>query len=185
MKTYFRLAIVLALALVSWWFQDFLQETPIVSPPTDKHFPDYFMENFTITSMDETGQPAFILKAKRLLHFADDDFTEMSFPIIEFKEASGDWSISANRAKIFKDKNVIHFYDDVKVQRILLKSNNQLNIDTHYLKVNTENKIAETDQQAHIESQDFELDTLGMIFNSKQGIIELKSKVKGFYEAAQ
>jgi len=181
MKHYFRLFIVLALALVSWWFQDFLQKTPIIKPPTDEHFPDYFMENFTVTNMDNTGQPAYILKAKRLQHFADDDSIEISSPVIEFKEANGDWSISADKAHIVKDKNIIHLYENVKMQRLVSKAGKQLSITTGYLKINTQNRIAETDQRAHIKTQDVELNTLGMVFNGKQGILSLKSKVEGFY----
>ncbi len=185
MKTYIRLAIVLALALVSWWFQDFLQDTPIIKPAADEHFPDYFMENFAITSMNKKGQPTYILKAQRLQHFADDDSAEIFLPIIDFKEVNGKLIITANKATILKDKNIIHLYENVNIQRTLLKSGKPLNISTHYLKVDTKNKIAETDQQAHIKSQNFELDTLGMVFKASQGILELKSKVKGIYETAQ
>lgn len=179
MKNYIGLSIVLALALASWWFQDYLQKPAAVKSQTDERFADYFMENFTITSMDDSGQPTYILKAQYLQHFADDGSTEILFPVIKFKEANGDWSISANRAKILKDKNIIHLYDNVKMQRILSNSSNALSINTHYLKINTQNKIVETDQQAHIKTQNFELDTLGMVFNSRQGILELKSEVKG------
>lgn len=182
MKTYFRLALVLLLALASWWFQDFLQETPIVKPKKDEHFPDYFMENFTITNMDETGKPAYILTAKHMQHFADDDSTEITQPVIEFKEADGDWSISAQRANFTGNSNIIHLYDDVKIRRSPTTKLKPLFIDTTYLKIDTKSKIAETDKLAHLRTQDFELDTLGMVFDNNQGILKLKSNVKGIYE---
>jgi lipopolysaccharide export system protein LptC len=185
MKNYFRLAFVLALALVSWWFQDFMLKSPILKQPKDAHFPDYFMENFTVTSMDSNGKSAYVLKAQRLQHFSDDDSVEISLPIIEFKDTNGDWSISANRAQILKDKNIIHLYENVLIERLQSETSTPLNISTSYLTINTLNRIVETDQQAHIKTHDAELDTLGMVFNGKQGILNLQSKVKGFYEPSQ
>ena len=185
MKTFISLAIVLALVLLSWWFQDFLQDTPIITQKKDEHFPDYFMQNFTITSMDENGQPAYILQARRMEHFADDDSTDIFEPLIQFKEANGDWSISAQKAQILKNKNIIHLYQKVKVRRSASNNHGPLSIDTDYLKINTENKIAETDDLAHLKTQDFELDTQGMVFDNKQGILKLKSNIKGTYEPAK
>jgi lipopolysaccharide export system protein LptC len=185
MKAHISLIIVLALALLSWWFQDFLQDTPIITVKKDEHFPDYFMENFTVTSMNDQGQPAYILQAKKMEHFADDDSTDIYQPLIQFKDANGDWSISAQKAQILKDKNIIHLYQKVKVHRLQSKTRTPLSIETRYLSINTETKIAETDELAHLKTQNLELDTRGMVFDNKQGILKLKSSIKGTYEPAR
>lgn len=185
MKTHIGLIIVLALALLSWWFQDFLQDTPIINTQKNTHFPDYFMENFTITNMNKQGQPAYILQARKMQHFADDDSTEIDQPLIQFKDENGHWSISAQRAKILQDKNTIHLYENVKVLRTASKTRGPLSIETHYLTVNTESKIAQTDKLAHLKTQNFELDSRGMVFDNKLGILQLKSNIKGKYEPAK
>ncbi|MDH5472655.1 MAG: LPS export ABC transporter periplasmic protein LptC, partial [Gammaproteobacteria bacterium] len=117
MRTTTSLFIVLVLALLSWWLQDLWQETPIVHTIKEEHFPDYFMENFTITTMNKQGQPSYILTAKRLDHFADDDTTEIIQPHILFKETKGDWSISAQRAHILTNNNIVHLYNNVNITR--------------------------------------------------------------------
>ena len=185
MKTFISLIIILALALLSIWLQDIFKETPIVKIKKDKHFPDYFMENFSITSMDENGQPSYVLTAQRMEHFADDDSAELVKPLIEFQDTNGNWSIAADRAHLLGDKSVIHLYDNVKVTRMNSASSGSLAIETSYLKIHTENKIAETDRQAHIKTRDLELDTLGMVFDNSQGILQLMSKVKGSYAPVQ
>ena len=182
MRTTTSLLIVLVLALISWWLQDFWKETPIIKTVKDEHFPDYFMENFTITTMNKQGQPAYVLTAKRLDHFADDDTTEIIQPSIVFKEAGGDWSISAERAHILTSNNIIHLYDNVNIIREPTDRQKYLSIKTAYLKVHTDNKIAETDILAHIKTQQLELDTTGMVFDSNKGILKLLSEVKGSYE---
>ena len=181
MKTFISLIVVLALALLSLWLQDIFQQTPIVKTTKDEHFPDYFMENFRITNMNNEGQPDYILKAERMLHYADDGSTEVSKLHIEFIEQNGNWTIAADRALLQKDSNIIHLYDQVKVRRSGSDSRDPLSIDTEYLKIHTENKVAETDQLAHLKTQDFELDTQGMVFDNRQGILKLISSVKGRY----
>ena len=185
MRTTTSLIIVLILALLSWWLQDFWQETPIIKARKDEHFPDYFMENFTITNMNKQGQADYILTAKRLEHFADDNSTEITQPHILFKDIDGDWSISAQLAHIQTDNNIIHLYNNVNIIRAPSNRQQALSITTEYLKVYTDNKIAETDKLAHIKTQQLELDTTGMVFDNNKGILKLLSEVKGTYETVQ
>lgn len=184
MKTFISLMIVVALALFSLWLQDLFKETPIVRLKKDEHFPDYFLENFTITRMNEDGQPAYILEADRLEHFADDDTADLLRPVIEFRGNADDWTISARRATIMPNRTVIHLYDNVKVRRQNPNNRRPLSIDTDYLKINTESKIAETDRPAHLKMDNMELDTIGMVFDNSQGILKLNSDVKGSYAPA-
>ncbi|MDH5764538.1 MAG: LPS export ABC transporter periplasmic protein LptC [Gammaproteobacteria bacterium] len=185
MRTTTSLIIILILALASWWLKDFWQETPIVKTIKNEHFPDYFMENFTITNMNRQGEPDYILSASRLDHFADDDSTEIIKPHIIFKEEDGDWSISAQRARILKKTNIIHLYDEVQIIRVASVAQQPLTIKTDYLKVQPDHKIAETDRLAYIKTQQLELKTTGMIFDNNKGILKLLSNVKGSYDTGQ
>ena len=185
MKSYIRLFIVLVLALLTWWLQDFIQPTPTFIKQKDVHFPYYFMENFTTTSMNELGQIAYILKARRTEHFADDDSTDIYEPFIQIKDANGDWRITAQKAQVLTDKNIIHLYQNVHVIRSATTRRGPLSIQTEYLKINTATKIADTDEPAHLKTQNFELDTQGMVFDNSQGILKLKSNIKGTYETAR
>ena len=181
MRTFISLIIVVTLALLSLWFQELFKETPIIKAKKDSHFPDYFMENFSLTSLNQQGEPAYIVNGQRLEHFADDNSAELQQPVIEFRSDQGHWSISANRATIYADETVIHLYENVQLRRMAGDNRNPLSIDTEYLKIHTEDKIAETDQLAHLKTGDLELDTQGMVFDNRQGILKLLSEVKGRY----
>ena len=181
MKTYISLAIVLSLALLSWWFQDFIQQTPIIEQKKDAHFPDYFMQNFTTTSMNEKGQAVYILQASRMEHFADDDSIDIYKPLIQFKDTKGNWSISANKAQILKNKNIIHLHENVKVLRSASTTRDALSIETEYLQVDTDTQIAKTEAATHLKTQNFELDTQGVVFDNKKGILKLTSNIKGIH----
>ena len=185
MRTFLSLVIVFALALISIWFQDLFKEPTSIIEEKDEHFPDYFMENFTVTQMNDQGQIAYVLQARRMQHFADDDSSEMESPLIQFHDEKGDWSIAAQRALILNDKKLIHLYDQVQVRRSSSDARGQLAIDTDYLRINTDMKIAETDKPAHVKTDELELDTVGILFDNRQGILKLKSRVRGRYDPIQ
>ncbi|MCW9012647.1 MAG: LPS export ABC transporter periplasmic protein LptC [Gammaproteobacteria bacterium] len=185
MRTSISLIIVFILALLSIWLQDAFQKTPIVQPEKDEHFPDYFMENFTITNMDENGQVAYSIQAKKLEHFADDNSAEIIEPFIEFKDRKGDWTISAERAHFLGQQNIIHLYEKVHIIRAGSNTRSPLSIETNYLVINADSQIAQTDKPAHIKTRDSELDTVGMVFDNRQGILKLLSRVRGTYAVAK
>ena len=68
MRTFISLIIVITLALFSLWFQNLFKETPIIKAKKDSHFPDYFMENFSITNLNQQGDPAYILNLSEARH---------------------------------------------------------------------------------------------------------------------
>ena len=181
MRTFISLLLVLTLALFSLWFQDLFKAPDIISKPKQAHFPDYFMEDFSITSMNPQGHPAYILTAQRMDHFADDDSAELQRPVFEFRGDRDHWKISAQRASITAERDVIHFYDDVQLVRSQSAQDKPMQIETSYLKIDTEQKVAETDRPAQLTSGGLELNTLGMMLDNNSGVLKLNAQVRGRY----
>jgi len=179
MKTFLSLSVVIFFALITLWLQDAFKETPLVPEQKPKHFPDYFMEDFSVTQMNEQGIPAYVFQAKRLQHYSDNNTSEVTAPHIEIHDQRGNWSIVADRAVVFGNTDIIHLYDQVKIRREKTPQQTGLAIDTSYLQIDTQNKIAETDKPAHISTGTLELDTRGMVFDSTQDILKLTSNVRG------
>jgi len=54
-------------------------QTAMIDDPVElqdfnnRHDPDYYIENFIATGLDENGQRRFVIKADRMAHFPDDD----------------------------------------------------------------------------------------------------------------
>ncbi len=51
-------------------FRDSLRPRPLA------HEPDYFVERFAVTRLNQQGEPLYRMSAERLTHFADDDSSE-------------------------------------------------------------------------------------------------------------
>lgn len=185
MKRTISLIIISALALLSWWFQDIWKEAPIIQQQKDEHFPDYFMENFTLTSMDINGKPDYILRAVKMLHFADDNSSELEQPRIQFLNEKGDWTITAEHALILEDSNLIQLKHNVQLSRNASPQQTPLLIDTDFLSINTETQIAETESLAQVTSKGLSMTSKGLVYDSQNGILKLVSEVKGVYETAR
>ncbi|MFW2371528.1 MAG: LPS export ABC transporter periplasmic protein LptC [Gammaproteobacteria bacterium] len=182
MKRTISLIIISALALLSWWFQDIWKEAPIIQPKKDQHFPDYFMENFTLTNMDISGRPSYILRAIKMLHYADDNSSELEQPRIQFLSDKGDWTITAEHALILEDSQQIQLKNNVQLRRNASALQPPMAIDTDYLSINTETEIAETEFLAQVSSKGLTMTSKGLVYDSRNGILKLVSEVKGVYE---
>ena len=92
MRIFEKTAIIIAFIIMvglSIWLQLGLLEDPKPQPvPGDsRHDPDYYVENFTATGVDETGENRYVLEAERMIHFPDDDTALLDKPhIIQYKD---------------------------------------------------------------------------------------------------
>jgi len=182
MRTYTTLIIFIVIAIGSYWLLQDTYKEDLNDKESTERFPDYFMENFSITTLNNQGQPDVILQAKKMLHYADDDNAELTQPFVTVNRIDNIITLRAERAAFFKQKNILHLYDNVVIHRSASKTQSELSIYTEYLKINTDTNIAETDRNAKVKTPEAELNSKGLIFDSRQGTLKLPSKVKGIYE---
>ena len=78
------LTVIAVLALLAgaswWWLRGQAPTASVASGP--RHEPDYTIENFTATVMNETGQKKYRLTAARLVHYPDDDTSHLTQPYL-------------------------------------------------------------------------------------------------------
>lgn len=114
----FPLAILLALSALTLWLRhaaDLPEEKP-----TDKrrHDPDTIIEQFTVSALDAAGKPLHQMTADRLVHFPDDDSSELSNPRLRYTPAGQSVvTMTARRGKMLAGTDEVHLYDDVRVER--------------------------------------------------------------------
>ena len=93
-------AILVVVVIGSWWF------TRDVTPPEDlpdvqaKHDPDYIIEKFTATAMNESGVPRYVLSATRLIHYPDDDTAHLADPVLVQHQADGTQTTTRSDAAV-------------------------------------------------------------------------------------
>ncbi len=86
------LAILLALVVAGglWLQLESQDEQPVTVVAESRHDPDYYIENFIRTGMDAQGNPSYVLRAERLIHYPDDDTALLDKPhLTQFKPGEG------------------------------------------------------------------------------------------------
>ena len=78
----FPLALMLALALLTFYLERKVREEE-AGPALRRHDPDYVVNNFTTTTYDREGVSLSVLSATRMLHYPDDDTTDLVAPRIQ------------------------------------------------------------------------------------------------------
>lgn len=71
------LLLITFLAIISGWVFESIEKHPILTKEKPRHDPDYFLKNFTATTMDSKGKPAYQVKAMHLKHYPDDGSMEL------------------------------------------------------------------------------------------------------------
>jgi len=71
----------------TYWLNLQVQPQPAKPDSSKRHDPDAIIENFSATKLNEQGVPSFIMTAKTMLHFPDDDSTTLDAPRITMLSA--------------------------------------------------------------------------------------------------
>lgn len=74
--------VLVAVASASWWFTRQAAPPSETLDPKKRHDPDYIVDHFDGTSMNEQGTPRYHLVAQRLTHYPDDDTAHFVEPVL-------------------------------------------------------------------------------------------------------
>lgn len=183
MKHLLTLSIISLIALAFWGLQDYEnKKTENITNEADPHFVDIFMRDFTLTAMDENGNPGYTLQANYFEHYKDSTRSLLDKPVIHLLQANNRWIIRANNGEIDDDHKLIILHDDVTMQQ--QQTEFPIHVETNHLEIDTENQIARSDQTVNIIHQKLRLQSKGMLLNNTSGELELLASVKGTYANA-
>lgn len=113
----FYIAILGLVGLLSIWLQtEIRNENPATIDYLNRHDPDYYIENFTATGMNELGQRAYILQAARMAHFPDDGSALLDNPhLIEYANDAAPRHTYANSGWLAGGGDELLMEGDVKI----------------------------------------------------------------------
>lgn len=134
-------------ALGTWWAAELLmpkEEGPGKQAPGKI---DYYSKNLRRTVMDEAGKPKELLLAESLVHYENDNHTELTRPIMTLYSKDGPpWVIHADSAVLPGQGDDVFLYGNVLVLRDADKNGRTMRIETPSARVQPKNNYAETDE---------------------------------------
>ena len=154
--------------------------------PTEQepHNADYFLENFTNTVMNDQGTPFRRLSADRMLHFPDDDSTELTNPHFTlFQNELPLWQVQSEQGWMSGDGKLLLLNGPVTIDRAKAPGSRPLHIVTRNLRVQPEENYAETDEKITVTSLGSRLESKGIqVWFKEPAHIKFLANVKGHYE---
>ena len=182
----FPLLLMVALAAGSFWL-----ERAVQAPQSDKsgrlrHDPDFIAEDFDITKLNAAGKPEYVLFAKRMLHYPDDDSTEIVAPrLVQHQDSASPITIHSDRGLLSSRGEEAKLYGNVVVVREASKGQSEMRVQTEYLQVFPDRDVAYTDKPVVISQDNSRLSGVGMEFNNKTRQFALLSQVRGTFHVAK
>ena len=105
-------------AFLSWWLSS---TGPSFIPHLEvkRHDPDYYLVNFTLTTMDDKGNPKHQLSADNMYHYPDDDTANLENPrLVVYQNEKDSWEIRADSGLVSEEGNSVFLQGDVFVNRL-------------------------------------------------------------------
>jgi len=178
----FPLLLMLTLALLSFWLERLVR---VESQPQAqrRHDPDYAIERFTLVDYSREGMPASTLSAAKMLHFPDDDSTEMLAPrAVQTKPGEPRLSLSADRGTLSQDGSEMFLYDNVLMLRDGLAGEPPSRLRTSFLHLISARSLVRSDREVQITEQGRSLVARGMEYDNQTGQLTLYAQVRGTFD---
>jgi lipopolysaccharide export system protein LptC len=182
LTAWFPLVLLAILAALTYWLDHAVQLPAGSRNELGRHDPDYTAVNLSARSMAADGEIKSTLFATKLIHYSDDDSTYLQAPKLVSYSSGPPITITSREATMSKDGNTVDFQDDVRVSRAAHDDKSELVMQTSFLHVIPDEKIAETDRPVTITDANTIVHAVGLELDGKTHILKLKSRVKGVYD---
>lgn len=113
----FPLVVLTLLAGVSVWLDRVTQQPPVTKTDKTRHEADFSADKLTLHRYDVTGKIQYVLVADRMVHYADDESTELVKPRLNYLNRPEPVWIESNFAQVSKDGETVLLTDQVFLRR--------------------------------------------------------------------
>ena len=176
------LVLIILLAIASGSIFNSMDKIPVQAEKTPRHVPDYFLQNFTATTMNKQGSPDYKVTASSLDHFPDDDSMKLQQPVFSFYENKQQtWSAQANEAVILQRQNIILLTGDVILKQVSVKEQTPLLLTAKQLTIEPEKRQASTISTIKLKKGNNYIEAYGMRADLNKNKIEFLSETRSHY----
>ena len=173
---------MLALALFSVWLERTVREEER-HPSYRRHDPDYIIDNFTVTSFDRNGNPESTLAAVKMLHYPDDDTTELLAPrVVHSRPDKPRITLIADRGALSPDGEEVFLFGNVLMTRDAAPGVRAARVQTTFLHVLSARSLVRTDREVEISEDGRVLSGRGMEYRNDTQQLVLHDQVRGRFE---
>lgn len=183
----FALLALVAVAGLSGWLLQTVEAPTTASPGKTRHDPDFYLKDFTLTTMDKTGAPRNRLVSPSMVHYADDNSSEVDQPSMQvFSKNGPPWHIDAGTGWLAAEGKTVILRDGVVIRQTNAEQGRETIIRTPDLTIKPDDEYAETASPVNYsDGTGTVVDAVGMRAHFKEERLELLSQVRGKYVPAE
>lgn len=185
-RSWLPLLPLLMLLGATYWLNLQVQSPAAGADKNLRHDPDYIIDNFTATTLDELGKVRFVMSAKKMVHYPDNDTTYLEAPqIVSLTTDRPPIRMSAQSGELSHKGDEIFLRDEVTIVRPAFARQSELTFKTDYLHVLPNKDTADSDRAVLLADARTTLNAIGMELDYKTHIVKFLSKVQTVYEPAR
>ncbi|HWA14337.1 MAG TPA: LPS export ABC transporter periplasmic protein LptC [Burkholderiales bacterium] len=170
------------LAVLTFWLDRKVQFPARGADGSSRHDPDFIIEGFSAVQMNPDGTRRYALSASRMVHYPDDDSTDLESPnLIYYDYVRAPVTVKSETAKATQGGDDVYFHGNVQVVRSAYENNPELGLFTTYLHVVPDKDFAQTDKPVRIVEGKSTATSVGLEFDNRTRQIRLLSEVKANY----
>ena len=178
----FPLALMFSLALLTFYLERAVRVED-QHPSLRRHDPDYRLVNFTTTTYSRDGAAESTLSAAEMVHFPDDDTTELTAPrMVHAKQPGARFTVSADRGVLSSGGDEVFLYDNVVLVRDADARRPLARMTTSFLHILQERALVRTDREVSIVEERRSLSGRGMEFHGDSSEFILREDVRARFE---
>ncbi len=179
----FPLLLMLALAGLTFWLERTVREEEGVHPSLRRHDPDYIIDGLKHTRYNAEGAVESTLVASRMLHYPDDDSTDLVKPrLVQTKPNEPRVTVTADRGALSQDGEEVFLYGNVVLVREASGERSETRMRTSFLQLERGQSVVRTDRDVVITEEDRTLSGRGMEYRNDSRELFLRERVRGRFE---
>ncbi len=174
--------LLLVLGGLTLWLDQKVQPPPVPRDGSTRHDPDFVVENFSAMRMNIDGSQRYAMRGKKMIHFPDDNSTEMEKPrFIHFDPKTAPVHVDSDRALVSRDGDHVYFTGNVHVLREAYADQDAMALATEYLHLIPDDDMAISDKAVTMTQGETVVNSVGMEYNHRARVLKLLSQVKVTY----
>ncbi len=180
----FPLALMLALAGLTFWLERMVREEEGAHPSLRRHDPDYVVDNLAHTRFNVKGMVESTLAAAKMLHYPDDDSTDLIAPrVVQTKPNEPRLTVTADRGTLSQDGEEVFLYGNVQLVREAGPERAEIRMRTSFMHVAQSHSVIRTDRHVVIMEENRQLQGRGMEYRNDTQELFLREQVRGRFES--
>jgi len=177
------LILLLLLLGAAYWMNQQVRSIPPVPDDKSRHDPDFIISKFSATALNEQGTPHFVLTAKKMEHFPDNDSTHLDEPSLSsFYPGQPPVYSTSRQGEMSSKGNEVFLRDEVKVVRSASKTQSEMTLTTTYLHAVPDLGLMDTDRPIVISDAHNVIQSVGMTYDNKISVMKLLAQIRSQHE---